>query len=128
MSRPLTLYGYLLTTSSSTSGVIVKIEGALLRILDQNGGVRVMSPSQVTPRRENKNFAVATDSQGNDMRVGDQMKEVEGEVSATVAAELSLMNSNAKEKSSTSSARSLSSFTTGTCLKTMECSWPEPKV
>jgi transcription elongation factor SPT5 len=70
----------LLTTSSSTVGVIVKIEGALLRILDQNGGVRVISPSQVTPRRENKNFVTATDAQGNDMKVGDQMKEVEGEV------------------------------------------------
>ena len=53
----------------------------MLRILDQNGAVRVLGPSQITPRRENKNFAVASDSQGNDMRVGDAMKETEGEVS-----------------------------------------------
>jgi transcription elongation factor SPT5 len=53
----------------------------MLRVLDQNGTVRVVSPQQVTLRRENKNFAVAPDSQGNDMRVGDAMKEVEGEVS-----------------------------------------------
>lgn len=58
----------------------MKIEGALLRILDQNGGVRLVSPNQVTARRENKNYAVATDSQGSEMRVGDLMKEVEGEV------------------------------------------------
>ncbi len=44
----------------------------------------MVSPSQVTPRRENKDFAVATDSQGHDMRVGDQMKEVDGEVSRSI--------------------------------------------
>lgn len=33
----------------------------------------------MTARRDNKNFAVATDSQGNEMRVGDAMKEVAGE-------------------------------------------------
>ena len=31
-------------------------------------------------RRDNKDYAVATDSQGNDMKVGDAMKETEGEV------------------------------------------------
>lgn len=53
----------------------------MLRILDQNGAVRLLTPQQVTPRRENKNFAVASDAQGNDMKVGDAMKETEGEVS-----------------------------------------------
>ena len=70
-----------MTRSSTTAAVIIKVEGATLRVLDQNGTTRVVSPQQVTLRRENKNFAVASDSQGNDMRVGDAMKETDGEVS-----------------------------------------------
>ena len=58
----------------------MKVEGGVLRVLDQNGAVRVVSPQQVNIRRENKEYAVAADSQGNDMKVGDAMKEVEGEV------------------------------------------------
>ena len=53
----------------------------MLRIIDQNGLVKVVSPQEVTPRRDNKNYAVATDGHGNDMRVGDAMKETAGEVS-----------------------------------------------
>ena len=63
--------------------MIYKIEGDVLRVLDQNGTVRTVIPQQVTLRRENKEFAVATDSQNNEMRVGDAMKETEGEVSLT---------------------------------------------
>jgi transcription elongation factor SPT5 len=58
----------------------MKVEGGTLRVLDQNGAVRIVSPQQVSLRRENKRFAVASDSQGADMRVGDAMKEVDGEV------------------------------------------------
>jgi transcription elongation factor SPT5 len=53
--------------------------------MDQNGAVRVVTPSEVTARRDNKNFAVAQDSNGNDMKVGDAMKEVGGEVSLLVS-------------------------------------------
>ncbi|ORY31230.1 hypothetical protein BCR39DRAFT_465969 [Naematelia encephala] len=63
----------------STAGVIIRMEGAILHVIDQNGAVRVVTPQQVTPRRENRLFAVATDSQGNDMKVGDAMKETSGE-------------------------------------------------
>ena len=49
--------------------------------MDQNGLVKVVSPSEVQPRRDNKNFAVATDSNGLEMKVGDAMKETFGEVS-----------------------------------------------
>jgi transcription elongation factor SPT5 len=59
--------------------VVIKIEGALLRILDQNGISRMVSPNQVTARREAKNYAVGSDSQGNEFRVGDFMKETSGE-------------------------------------------------
>lgn len=66
---------------STTAAVIVKIEGSMLRVIDQNGGVRLVSPQQVSIRRESRDFAVATDSQGNDMKAGDAMREVDGEVS-----------------------------------------------
>lgn len=59
--------------------MVIKIEGPLLRILDQNGIARMVSPNQVTARRESKNFAVATDSQSHEVRVGDFMKETTGE-------------------------------------------------
>ena len=52
----------------------------MLRVLDQNGASRVISPSQVQPRRENKAFSVAEDADGHDMKVGDAMKERAGEV------------------------------------------------
>ena len=60
--------------------MIFKINGGKLRVLDQNGTMRSVFTQQVTMRRENKNFAVASDSQGNDVRVGDAMKEMDGEV------------------------------------------------
>ncbi|WRT70749.1 uncharacterized protein IL334_007748 [Kwoniella shivajii] len=69
----------LVMLDSTTAAVVTKVEGALLRVLDQNGAARSVTPDQVTIRRDNKRFAVATDSQGNDMKVGDNMKETEGE-------------------------------------------------
>ncbi|WWC92361.1 uncharacterized protein L201_007318 [Kwoniella dendrophila CBS 6074] len=69
----------LVMLDSTTAAVVTKVEGALLRVLDQNGAARSVTPDQVTLRRDNKRFAVATDSQGNDMKVGDNMKETEGE-------------------------------------------------
>ncbi|WWC98489.1 transcription elongation factor SPT5 [Kwoniella sp. B9012] len=69
----------LVMLDSTTAAVVTKIEGALLRVLDQNGAARSVTPDQVTLRRDNKRLAVATDSQGNDMKVGDNMKETEGE-------------------------------------------------
>jgi len=81
-SKPSASFRLTLTIlSSTTASVIIKVEGGTLRVLDQNGTSRVVSPQQVTLRRENKNFAVASDSQDNDMRVGDAMKEADGEVS-----------------------------------------------
>ncbi|ODN82947.1 transcription elongation factor SPT5 [Cryptococcus amylolentus CBS 6039] len=64
---------------STTAAVVTKVEGGLLRVIDQNGAPQSVSPEQVTLRRDNKRFAAATDSQGNEMKVGDNMKETEGE-------------------------------------------------
>ena len=65
--------------SSQTVGVIFKTERDSFRVLDQNGQVRVVQPHQIVMRRDS-NRAVATDSDGHELRVGDNVKEVEGEV------------------------------------------------
>jgi transcription elongation factor SPT5 len=54
-------------------------------VLDQNGTIRVVATTQVTLRRDNAKFATASDSTGFDMRVGDAMKEVDGEVCGVAA-------------------------------------------
>ena len=68
-----------LPVSSQTVGVIFKTERDSFRVLDQNGQVRVVQPHQIVMRRDS-NRAVATDSDGHELRVGDNVKEVEGEV------------------------------------------------
>lgn len=73
--------GKLTPPSSATAAVVIKVEGAMLRIMDQNGAIRVVTPHEVTARRDNKNFAAAMDANGNEMKVGDAMKETAGEVS-----------------------------------------------
>ncbi|KAL5478474.1 SPT5 [Sanghuangporus weigelae] len=61
-----------------TVGVIFKTERESFRVLDQNGQVRVVQPHQIAMRRDS-NRAIATDSEGHELRVGDNVKEVEGE-------------------------------------------------
>ena len=69
-----------LSCSSTTAAVIIKVEGGMLRIMDQDGAVRLVRPQQVASRREKKEYVSATDSQQNEMRPGDAMKETQGEV------------------------------------------------
>jgi transcription elongation factor SPT5 len=69
----LTIFG-----SASTIGVIYKTERDSFRVLDQNGQTRLVHPHQISMRRDSKR-AIATDSQGYELRPGDNMKEVEGE-------------------------------------------------
>lgn len=66
--------------SQQTIGVIFKTERVSLRVLDQNGIVRQVQPHQITMRRDS-NHAVATDADGQPIRVQDTLKEVAGEVS-----------------------------------------------
>ncbi|KAJ7925139.1 hypothetical protein B0H13DRAFT_1975218 [Mycena leptocephala] len=61
-----------------TVGVIFKTERDSFRVLDQNGQVRLVQPHQISMRRDSHR-AVATDSQGHELRVNDNMKETEGE-------------------------------------------------
>lgn len=65
--------------SQQTVGVIFKTERVSLRVLDQNGIVRQVQPHQITMRRDS-NRAVATDADGQPIRVQDTLKEVAGEV------------------------------------------------
>ena len=65
--------------SNQTVGVIFKTERDSFRVLDQNGEVRLVQPHQISMRRDS-NRAIATDAEGYELRVGDNMKENDGEV------------------------------------------------
>lgn len=47
-------------------------------MLDQNGASRVVYPHQITMRKDSRR-AIATDAQGHEIRISDNMKEIEGE-------------------------------------------------
>ncbi|KPV74247.1 uncharacterized protein RHOBADRAFT_37222 [Rhodotorula graminis WP1] len=57
-----------------TAGVIIKMERDQFRILDQTGTVRALRPSQISQKIVDK-FAVATDKDGFDIKLGETMKE-----------------------------------------------------
>ncbi|KAK7036689.1 transcription elongation factor spt5 [Paramarasmius palmivorus] len=61
-----------------TVGVIFKTERDSFRVLDQNGQARLVHPHQISMRRDS-NRAIATDSEGHELRINDNMKEVDGE-------------------------------------------------
>ncbi len=59
-------------------GVIFKTERDAFRVLDQNGQVRIVQPHQITMRKDS-NRAIATDHDGHELRIQDNVKEFEGE-------------------------------------------------
>ncbi|KAI6015115.1 hypothetical protein F5J12DRAFT_815987 [Pisolithus orientalis] len=61
-----------------TVGVIFKTERDSFRVLDQNGQVRLVQPHQISMRRDSHR-AIATDSEGHELRVNDNVREIEGE-------------------------------------------------
>ncbi|KAF8452579.1 hypothetical protein L210DRAFT_3437059 [Boletus edulis BED1] len=61
-----------------TVGVIFKTERDSFRVLDQNGQVRLVQPHQISMRRDS-NRAIATDSEGHELRVNDNVREIDGE-------------------------------------------------
>ena len=65
--------------SMQTVGVIFKTERDSFRVLDQNGQVRLVKPHQISMRKDSRR-AIATDSEGHELRVGDNVKEIDGEV------------------------------------------------
>ena len=66
-------------TSAQTVGVIFKTERDSFRVLDQNGQVRLVQPHQISMRRDSSR-AIATDSENHELRVNDNVKEIDGEV------------------------------------------------
>ncbi|KAF8624668.1 hypothetical protein AX17_006999 [Amanita inopinata Kibby_2008] len=68
----------LVQLDAQTVGVIFKTERDSFRVLDQNGQVRLVQPHQISMSR-NSNKAIATDSEGHELRVNDNMKEIDGE-------------------------------------------------
>lgn len=50
-----------------------------MRVLDQNGSIRQILPSQVSNKIDDRRQAVATDRNGSEIRQGDIVKEVGGE-------------------------------------------------
>ena len=67
------------SVSHQTVGVIFKTERDSFRVLDQNGQARLVQPHQITMRKDS-NRAIAVDSEGHELRIGDNVKEVDGEV------------------------------------------------
>ena len=55
-------------------------EGDSFRVLDQNGQVRLVQPYQISMCWDSSR-AIATDSEGHELRINDNMKEVDSEVS-----------------------------------------------
>lgn len=70
-------------SSLQVVGVIYKTERDSFRVLDQNGGIRLVKPHQISMRRDTHR-AIALDSEGQELRVGDSVKEVDGEVRACI--------------------------------------------
>ncbi|KAF8655012.1 hypothetical protein AX16_003283 [Volvariella volvacea WC 439] len=68
----------LVQLDAQTVGVIYKTERDSFRVLDQNGQVRLVQPHQISMRRDS-NRAIATDSEGHEIRINDNMKEIDGE-------------------------------------------------
>ncbi|KIY63191.1 transcription elongation factor Spt5 [Cylindrobasidium torrendii FP15055 ss-10] len=61
-----------------TVGVIFKTERDSFRVIDQNGSTRIVKPHQITMRKDSRH-AIATDHDGHELRIGDNVKEVDGE-------------------------------------------------
>ncbi|KAF9460432.1 hypothetical protein BDZ94DRAFT_933662 [Collybia nuda] len=68
----------LVQLDAQTVGVIYKTERDSFRVLDQNGQVRLVQPHQISMRRDSVR-AIATDSEGHELRINDNVKEIDGE-------------------------------------------------
>ncbi|KAL4891016.1 Spt5 C-terminal nonapeptide repeat binding Spt4-domain-containing protein [Aspergillus ambiguus] len=69
----------LVQLDASTVACIVKVDRESLKVLDQNGSIRTVLPTQVTNKITPRRDAVATDRNGAEIRHGDTVREVYGE-------------------------------------------------
>lgn len=58
---------------------MIKVDRESLRVLDQNGSVRSVMPSQISNKLERRRNAVATDRNGSEIRNDDTVREIGGE-------------------------------------------------
>lgn len=71
--------------SARTVGCIIKVGRDIVHLLDQNGSVIPLPPSQVGNKVETKNFAATTDNNGSEIRHGDKVRSVgDGQVEGVV--------------------------------------------
>ena len=63
----------------ATVGCVTKVDRESLRVLDQNGSVRSVMPSQISNKLERRRHAVATDRNGSEIRGDDTVREIGGE-------------------------------------------------
>lgn len=63
----------------ATVACVTKVDRDSLRVLDQNGNSRMIVPSQISNKINNRRNGVATDRNNSEIRVGDTVKEVAGE-------------------------------------------------
>lgn len=63
----------------ATVGTIVKVDRESVNVLDQNGQLRSVMPSQISNKLERRKFTVATDRNGSEIRQDDVVKEFGGE-------------------------------------------------
>ncbi|RAL05977.1 transcription elongation factor spt5 [Aspergillus ibericus CBS 121593] len=69
----------LVQLDAATVACIVKVDRESLRVLDQNGSIRTILPTQVANKITPRKDAVATDRNGAEIRHGDTVREVYGE-------------------------------------------------
>ena len=91
-------------------------------MLDQNGQTRLVKPHQISMRRDSIR-AVANDAEGHELRVNDNVKEVDGLVCfswffQSYMAELYSICRGEKDVLSTSTNHSTLSYTTETSQRT----------
>jgi transcription elongation factor SPT5 len=65
----------LVQLDATTVGCVVKVDKESLRVLDQNGQVRTLLPSNISNKLERRKNAVATDREGSEIHVDDVVKE-----------------------------------------------------
>jgi len=68
-----------LTSSVNTVACIIKVEREAFQVVDQNGSLRTVLPRQISMKIENRK-SIATDRDGFEIRIGDTVKETQGEL------------------------------------------------
>lgn len=69
----------LVQLNAQTVGCIVQIERDSVGVLGQDGHLRKLTPAQITMKLKNTHNSFATDRNGQEIRVGDTVKELHGE-------------------------------------------------